>query len=69
MQAKWRAFALVEMLVNKTVKILTRRTGYARSLLLVFYSILVRVGVGIQHSLPFRRPWTSGLRGICRSTL
>ncbi len=68
MEARWRAFALVESSIDVATEDLALLTSCKSSLLLrIRYSvgvdIVVRVGVGIQHSLPFGRLWTGGLKG------
>ncbi len=70
MEARWRAFALVELSIKVATEDLAVLTSCKSSLLLgIRYSagvdIVVRVGVGvgIYHSLPFGRLWTGGLEG------
>ena len=74
MGARWRAFALAAMLIGVATEKLTEFTWYTSGLLLgICYSarvdVVVRVRVGIQHSLSFGRPWTGGLKGGSSSAL
>ena len=68
------AFALIQSLFDVATEDLAGPTCCTGGLLPGIYygasvGIVVSVRVWIQRSLPFGRPWTSGLVGTCRSTI